>query len=139
MLLFASCKEDIKDSALKQLKITMTELAKNPDTYKITNIKEVYRSPSDSLIVISFQGKGQNGFGGWSSSSFEYAYHIGAENSRFEILRDLEKDEPFLDFANSVGEDLFKEHYKDDPQKYIDHAIIMYMLFNGRILEHCHE
>jgi hypothetical protein len=57
----ASC-SSIQNDAEKQLRNTIQELARNPETFKILELETVYKSPSDSLIVMSFTGRGQNGF-----------------------------------------------------------------------------
>lgn len=54
----------------KQLRNTMEELAKNPETLKISNEKVIFSN--DSMCTISFIGRGQNGFGGFNSSRLEY-------------------------------------------------------------------
>lgn len=68
---FTSC-NSFEDEAIAQMRKTMKELAKNPDTYKITDIDVKFCN--DSVCVIHTKEKGQNGMGGWSSSMSEYVY-----------------------------------------------------------------
>lgn len=72
IVLFISSCNSFESDAHKTMRKTLYELAKNPDTYKISN-EEVVVS-NDSLVIIHCIGKGQNGFGGWSSSNIEYVY-----------------------------------------------------------------
>lgn len=71
VLLF-SCSSGIERKAKKHMKETMLELAKNPETFKIDNVKTIINN--DSLCVLQFTTRGQNGFGGYSRSSCEYYY-----------------------------------------------------------------
>ena len=89
----SSC-NSLENKAKKQLHATMKELAKNPETYKITNEKVIFSN--DSMCTISFIGSGQNGFGGYDSSLFEYtlikspkSYNGGA--TYLECILNMEK------------------------------------------------
>ena len=53
----SSC-NSFEKKAKRQLRDTMEELAKNPETFKITNEKVVFSN--DSMCTISFIGRGQN-------------------------------------------------------------------------------
>lgn len=70
--IFISSCNSFESDAKNTMHNTLKELAKNPDTYKLSN-EEVVVS-NDSLVIIHCIGKGQNGFGGWSSSRIEYIY-----------------------------------------------------------------
>lgn len=70
--MFISSCNSFESDAKNTMHNTLKELAKNPDTYKLSN-EEVVVS-NDSLVIIHCIGKGQNGFGGWSSSRIEYIY-----------------------------------------------------------------
>lgn len=87
----ASC-SSIQNDAEKQLRNTIQELARNPETFKILELETVYKSPSDSLIVMSFTGRGQNGFGGYNVTRYEYYYIINTSGSRYEQLVNLEDE-----------------------------------------------
>ena len=64
--------DSFENKAKKQLHATMKEVARNPKTYKITNEKVIFSN--DSMCTISFIGRGQNGFGGYSISRMEYTF-----------------------------------------------------------------
>ena len=68
---FTSC-NSFEDEAIAQMRKTIKEMAKNPDTYKITDVDVKFCN--DSVCVIHTKEKGQNGMGGWSSSMSEYVY-----------------------------------------------------------------
>lgn len=58
--------------AKKQMEKTLKEMAKNPETFQITNVETKFSN--DSTCVLHIKTKGQNGFGGWSISNLEYVY-----------------------------------------------------------------
>ena len=90
----SSC-NSFEDKTKKQLRTTMEELAKNPETLKITNEKVIFSN--DSMCTISFIGKGQNGFGGYSSSELEYTLVKCKDNKGkiiyYESLLDMENED----------------------------------------------
>lgn len=92
--LLASCGNGLEHKAKRQMRKTMLEIAKNPETFKIDNVKTVISN--DSLCVLSFITRGQNGFGGYSMSSIEYVYvkereKDGAEHF-YESIKHLDED-----------------------------------------------
>lgn len=109
LLVLCSC-NSFEDEAKDQMEKTMKELAKNPDTYQISNIKTLF--VCDSLCILQFTTHGQNSFGGWNSSRLEYAYYYTSEEdgSRkyHEFLTDLdEKSSPYeksVEMYNSIAE-----------------------------------
>lgn len=99
----SSC-NSLEKKAKRQLRDTMEELAKNPETFKITNEKVVFSN--DSMCTISFIGRGQNGFGGYNSSKMEYTFIKLAKDdegktSYCEALLDMESQK---DRRNSIKE-----------------------------------
>ena len=99
----SSC-NSLEKKAKRQLRDTMEELAKNPETFKITNEKVVFSN--DSMCTISFIGRGQNGFGGYNSSKMEYtliklAKDDKGETTYCEALLDMETKN---DRRNSIKE-----------------------------------
>lgn len=58
--------------AKKQMEKTLKEMAKNPETFQITNVETKFCN--DSTCVLHVKTKGQNGFGGWSISRKEYIF-----------------------------------------------------------------
>ena len=99
----SSC-NSLERKAKRQLRDTMEELAKNPETFKITNEKVVFSN--DSMCTISFIGRGQNGFGGYNSSKMEYtlvklAKDDEGKTTYCEALLDMENQK---DRRNSIKE-----------------------------------
>ena len=99
----SSC-NSLEKKAKRQLRDTMEELAKNPETFKITNEKVVFSN--DSMCTISFIGIGQNGFGGYNSSKMEYTLikldkDDKGETTYCETLLDMETKN---DRRNSIKE-----------------------------------
>lgn len=99
----SSC-NSLEKKAKRQLRDTMEELAKNPETFKITNEKVVFSN--DSMCTISFIGRGQNGFGGYNSSKMEYTFIKLAKDDEgkttyCEALLDMENQK---DRRNSIKE-----------------------------------
>ena len=66
----------------------MKEVARNPETYKITNEKVIFSS--DSMCTISFVGSGQNGFGRYSTSRMEYTVVKCKDDKYCETLLNME-------------------------------------------------
>ena len=99
----SSC-NSLEKKAKRQLRDTMEELAKNPETFKITNEKVVFSN--DSMCTISFIGRGQNVFGGYNSSKMEYTFIKLAKDDEgkttyCEALLDMETKK---DRRNSIKE-----------------------------------
>lgn len=103
ILLLMSCDNSIDKVAEKQLRKTVLELAKNPETYTISNLRVVFKAANDSSIVLSYIGKGQNGFGGYSSSVYEYYYFI-AEDGAYECVLDLDDNMSMSDKIKGTHE-----------------------------------
>ena len=111
----SSC-NSFEDKAKKQLRTTMEELAKNPETYKITNEKVIFSN--DSMCTISFIGKGQNGFGGYSSSEKEYTLinipNVDNGGSMYiEILLDMENQNERENSIKETIKDIDNGFYYD--------------------------
>lgn len=93
VLCFAACKSGIERKAEKQLKATLLELAKNPHTFDISKVETKYCC--DSLCILHCMTKGQNGYGGYSSSYIEYIYLIDKDGI-YECVTDLEDESSVL-------------------------------------------
>lgn len=81
-------KNSLENKAKEQLHATMKELARNPETYKITNEKVIFSS--DSMCTISFVGSGQNGLGRYSTSRMEYTIVKCKDDKYCETLLNME-------------------------------------------------
>ena len=66
-----SC-NSIESRARKQLDETIVEVMKNPDTFKMKNEKVLISD--DSLFVMTFNGIGENSYGGHTNQKYEYIY-----------------------------------------------------------------
>lgn len=87
-----SC-NSMERKAKSQLRSTLEELAKNPESFSISKEKVVFIN--DSMCTISFIGRGQNGFGGYTSSKMEYTL-LKLENRE----RGTQYDEALLDMED---------------------------------------
>ena len=108
--------DSFENKAKKQLHATMKEVARNPKTYKITNEKVIFSN--ESMCTISFIGKGQNGFGGYSSSEMEYTL-INIPNvdnggaMYIEILLDMENQNERENSIKETIKDIDNGFYYD--------------------------
>lgn len=151
----SSC-NSLEKKAKRQLRDTMEELAKNPETFKITNEKVVFSN--DSMCTISFIGRGQNGFGGYNSSNMEYTFIKLAKDDEgkttyCEALLDMENQK---DRRNSIKEaindvdkgflygsskDIYDEFIKkgiskeDAKAKYLYFQAVVNSAINGREID----
>lgn len=55
-LALVSCSSGLESKAKKQMKKTILEMAKNPESVKIDNVKTIINN--DSLCVLSFNARG---------------------------------------------------------------------------------
>ena len=120
--LFISSCNSFESDAKNTMHNTIKELAKNPDTYKLSN-EEVVVS-NDSLVIIHCIGKGQNGFGGWSSSRIEYIYILTKKHNH--IYEYVSTDGSIYSIAKIA---LDKEEITDDE---IYGFANVYAVLNGR-------
>lgn len=114
---FVSCDKasSFERQAKKQMEETLKELAKNPETFKITDVKTKFNN--DSTCVLHVKTKGQNGFGGWSISNFEYIY-VKSKNVQdncyelYEAITNLEDDGKKGESVYQMAKRLYRD-YKD--------------------------
>ena len=118
VILMASCSNGLESQAKKQLKKTMKEILKNPDSATLTNVKTMVNN--DSLCIIHFTCKAINGFGGYSTSRNEYIYiRIDNEDEAPYYKEDLfDLDDMESVFKSAVDIDnLFSDITKKDIRK----------------------
>lgn len=147
-MLITSCSNGLENQAKEQLKKTMKEMLKNPDSATLTNVKTELNN--DSLCIIHFTCKAQNGFGGYTSSRYEYIYmksNHKEEPTYMEAILDLEDNKSVikqaLDFEESMsstaGKDLRKGKSADERERDSISTIYLMaigsMLVNGREIE----
>ena len=149
VLFLTSCSNGLEKQAKEQLKKTMKEMLKNPDSATLTNVKTELNN--DSLCIIHFTCKAQNGFGGYSSSKYEYIYlksnRKNEETSYMEAIIDLEKRESVIkqamDFDKSLSDiankDIKKGKSADEIERdsinSIYYTAAISLIFNGREVE----
>ncbi len=133
VLLLCSCSDGLEKQAKKHLNNYIEEFAKNPDSFKTKQMKTVYNT--DSLCVIEFVGKGQNGFGGYTSSHYEYIYlrtKLKDGSYRFsEALINL--DEGRKSFSEQIQEYQTKDNMTKE--KYIRICAESKCIFDGRVVK----
>lgn len=119
VILITSCSNGLEKQAKEQLKKTMKEMLKNPDSATLTNVKTELNN--DSLCIIHFICKGQNGFGGYTSNKYEYIYikiNDKKEGASYykESLYNLEDAEPVVTAAKELQHEAL-ENAKNEPEK----------------------
>lgn len=144
VLFLTSCSNGLEKQAKEQLKKTMKEMLKNPDSATLTNVKTELNN--DSLCIIHFTCKAQNGFGGYSSSKYEYIYlksnRKDKETSYMEAIIDLEKGESVIKQAMDIditNKDIKKGKSADEIERdsinSIYYTAAISLIFNGREVE----
>lgn len=116
-------------------------MAKNPDSFTISKLEVVFKAENDSLIVYSFTGKGQNGFGGYTATNFEYYYQIGKDYKR-ECVINLEEDKSLEDRAEAIYRptrvalmEAGKDYLGEMPAEHIKATAELCLGFLGRDIE----
>ena len=148
VMLMTSCSNGLENQAKEQLKKTMKEMLKNPDSATLTNVKTELNN--DSLCIIHFTCKAQNGFGGYASTKYEYIY-LKMEREDKTIYKegvfDLEDTESVItkakDFGNSISDiankDIRKGKSADEIERDSINNIYLIalgnLIFNGREVE----
>lgn len=138
-----ACTNSVERDAKQQMEKTMKELAKDPSSAQITDVKTMFAD--DSLCILHFRFSAKNGFGAMRTTNQEYIYLVHnrfSENeTRREMVTDLDdKDEKsVLDKAHENYDEKFLEtdsisSLKDEDRKawHIHLATNMHMLFRGR-------
>ncbi len=145
VLLITSCSNGLEKQAKEQLKKTMKEMLKNPDSATLSNVKTELNN--DSLCIIHFTCKAQNGFGGYTSSKYEYIYLKMEEKDKTEYregIYNLDESKSVIkkakDFAKSISDignkDLKKSKSADELERDSINTIYLIamgnVIFNGR-------
>ena len=92
LLILCSCSHSLKQEAIKQMDKTTHELAKDPSSVQINNLKVLF--DNDSICVLQFTFSAKNGFGALTSSRCEYVYLIDNDSvgTKKEMFYELDKD-----------------------------------------------
>ena len=90
--------DEYEKQAKEQLEKVLKRVAKNPETYKISEVETAYKQ--DSICIIRFTGHGENSFGGSSASRYEFVMVSTQQNTDEQItmcmLIDLDEGESVL-------------------------------------------
>ena len=143
VLLITSCSNGLEKQAKEQLKKTMKELLKNPDSATLTNVKTELNN--DSLCIIHFTCKAQNGFGGYTTSNYEYIYakfNNKNDGSCYykEGILDLDEKSSVIESAKDLDDSLSdiakKNSKKDRSQDEIerDRVNSIYLMATGTLI-----
>ena len=140
-----SCSNRIEKDAKKQMEQTMRELAKDPSSLQISDIKTMFAN--DSLCILHFRVSAKNGFGAIRSSLYEYVYLIINRNTESEMRQEAaidlsDKDsKSILDKARDNYKDRFLEtdsisSLKDEDRKawHLYLASSIHMILGGRTI-----
>lgn len=128
--------EAIETKAKRQMKATINELAKNPSSISMYNMKQEHKS--DSIYIISFTMRGQNGFGGYSISKNEYIYAI-LNIGKFEALLDLEEHPTVMDMVVENFNKFEKMGRNPDFEKCYKDVVSLIVLTYGRRIKNSEE
>lgn len=122
-LAFVACADNsLESKARKQMKTTMLEMAKNPESVKIDNVKAVISN--DSLCVLQFVTRGQNGFGGYSRSEMEYVF-VKSKNKDgmieyYESFKDLNEKKKEGKVNHPSIKDIYNDYINTTDEKILE-------------------
>lgn len=121
-LALVSCSNSLESKARKQMKTTMLEMAKNPESVKIDNVKAVISN--DSLCVLQFVTRGQNGFGGYSRSEMEYVF-VKSKNKDgmieyYESFKDLNEKKKEGKVNHPSIKDIYNDYINTTDEKILE-------------------
>lgn len=99
LLLVSACSQSQKTSseAKTSMEALVKELARNPESVKIENVKAIYEN--DSLTILRFDFTGKNGLGVESTDKMEYIYLV-ENGKKYEAMHELAADSVYLDNAD---------------------------------------
>lgn len=113
-ILFCSCTSSIERKAKKEMKRKMTEVAKIPESVKITNLNTVY--VDDSLCVLHYDFAGKNSYGAVVKNREEFIYLVDEDGS-FAYYHDIDDNESVLEKAKETYQEslpkMTEERYKE--------------------------
>ena len=143
VMALCGCTNSVERDAKKQMEVTMKELAKDPSSVKISDVKTMFSN--DSLCILHFKFSAKNGFGAMRTTLYEYVYLVhnrfSDSEKRRESVIDLadKKEKSVLENAHSNYNEKFLEtdsisSLKDEDRKawHIYMAANMHMIFGGR-------
>ena len=127
------------------MEITMNELAKDPSSVQITDVKTMISN--DSICILHLRFSAKNGFGAVRTSLYEYIYLISNRHTEKETIEesvinlDKKDTKSVLEIAREDYNEKFLESdkissMKDEDRKawHIYLAASVHMVINGRIV-----
>lgn len=92
LLALCSCsqKSKLESMAKEQMEKTFKEMAKVPESVKVSNLETVYSDDSLCIIHVDFSAK--NGFGNEVKDRYEYIY-ISSNGKNYESYQEISKEE----------------------------------------------
>lgn len=96
LAVLCSCSQGLRNKAQKQMEKTMKNMAKDPSSVNISNLKEMINN--DSICIFHFDFSAKNGFGGVTSCPIEYVYLI-KKGKAYDMVRDLSKKESIMEMS----------------------------------------
>ena len=131
--LFCSCSNGLENEAKKQMEKTFHEIAKDPSSVSLNNVKVMFNN--DSICIINLNMSAKNGFGAIATKKYEYVYLIDIKDkSKVEMVRDLSEEESIMniarkDYQAKKWDNVFnKEKMSDEDKK------ASYIYFNAHLL-----
>lgn len=137
-MMFMACSDKLTKEASKQMKITISQLAKDPNA-QISDTKTTFKT--DSLIVMNCVVRGLNAFGGYARNDMEYTYTIRKDGVRMELVRNLDNEESVLEQIEDIYEEYGNKQRNspgesmNEAKKQIEVGIYIQLLMLGREVE----
>lgn len=95
VILLTSCSQSTKTSneAKSAMEACIKELAKNPESVRLTKVSPVYEN--DSLTILHFDFTAKNGLGMESTDKMEYVYLVQGDK-KYEAIHEVGADSVFV-------------------------------------------
>lgn len=137
-MMFMACSDRLTKEASKQMKITISQLAKDPNA-QISDTKTTFKA--DSLIVMNCVVRGLNALGGYARNDMEYVYAIRKDGVRMELVRNLDNEESVLEQIEDIYEEYGNKQRNspgesmNEAKKQIEAGIYIQLVMLGRKVE----
>lgn len=137
-MMFMACSDRLTKEASKQMKITILQLANDPNA-QISDTKTTFKT--DSLIVMNCVVRGLNAFGGYARNDMEYTYAIRKDGMRMELVRNLDNEESVLEQIEDIYEEYGNKQRNspgesmNEAEKQIEAGIYIQLVMLGRKVE----
>lgn len=120
LAVLCSCSQGLKNKAQKQMEKTMKNMAKDPSSVNISNLKDMFNN--DSICIFHFDFSAKNGFGGVTSYPIEYVYLID-DGKAYEMVRNLNERKSIMEMSREEyqkkqwGKGSYLDKLPDDEKK----------------------